>query len=467
MEQRNQKLARRLAGLDAQVRAWSGDFFLNYYGPPRVQVRLDASGEPLYDAETGRLDLEIWYPERGVAYQAVVLVPEGNDAAISRLARGQVDYGVVYRWAPSGTVALWGLRLRGPGPIWQLVSLRRDDADFLTPPGVYDVDLPPPAPYTSPQTDGYQSPNLKEFLYEEAVRRLVPSLPDTLLEPIEAKPLERAPEIGKFLMVIAAETYPHMADVPFAERSARNYFELMIKTQGIPLANSFLLLGDQAGASGIERGLRALFQKIEQTQEDHPRVSILLNFYFAGHIVPVPADGFERYLGAYDTIPDYLHVFPFLSLSNLAKRINAHAAIQEAFLVLEGGLSGMSDGRFVLRGVPNHLRALVASTVDERLLRAYRGSPIAYGKVSVLSSASSYEARHGFSSNLDVESGNRMFTAALLADLLENPRDLPADLPVFFESARQLVQARNVRRSYLAARNQVPQLYLPPREGFP
>jgi len=96
------------------------------------------------------------------------------------------------------------------------------------------------------------------------------------------------------LLAVGIEDYADVADVPFANRSARQFAAVAEKTLGVPSQNVMLLTNDEATGTRIKGRMNTLLNRLG------PQDSLLV--YYAGHGVPDSA-GKAAYLLPQDAGP--------------------------------------------------------------------------------------------------------------------------------------------------------------------
>ena len=227
-------------------------------------------------------------------------------------------------------------------------------------------------------------------------------------------------------VVVGINDYPNVRKLNFAVNDAKAFYELLVRQNGVPEENVFLLLNEKATLTAVRSALGTALKK-KAGKED------MVIIYFAGHgaserdAASEDGDGLTKYLLPYDADMEDLYstALPMREIAHIFNRIRSERLI---FLV-DACYSGASGGRTVSYA---GLRANLSDKFLDRIA-AGRGKVIISASGPNEVSAEDDEMRHG------------IFTYYLL-EAMSGRADVDNDRQISVDEAYQYV-SDNVARA--------------------
>jgi uncharacterized caspase-like protein len=176
---------------------------------------------------------------------------------------------------------------------------------------------------------------------------------------------------GDAAVVVGIERYAHIAQIPGASDNATYWYDYLVRTRGVPLANVGLLLDNDATLEDIEWSIDEATQQVSETGT--------LWFVFVGHGAP-SRDGEDGLLIGFD-VQEKARSMAVRSLrrSQLLARLAASRA-EQIQVYLDTSFSGRAtNGEQLVAGLQPLVVTAADATADPRmtLFTAARGDEYA------------------------------------------------------------------------------------------
>ncbi len=146
----------------------------------------------------------------------------------------------------------------------------------------------------------------------------------------------------KWLFVVGIEKYEYTDNISYAKRSADMFVKTAQKRLGVPKANSYVLINNNASQAKIKTSMKKMLRRVKKGDT--------IYFYYNGHGVPVPSLKNEPFMLASNTEPDFVADESFFALKNIYAKLSDSKA-KKIVAVVDSCFSGVTDGKSVLKGV--------------------------------------------------------------------------------------------------------------------
>ena len=176
--------------------------------------------------------------------------------------------------------------------------------------------------------------------YHPALKELIVSFDDKLLEKIEALPANPVnPKV--WLIAIGISKYDITDNIIYSTKSAQAFALLAKKRFGLTPRRTYVLIGKDATSGRIKDTINLV---VNNVQKDDTIV-----FYYSGHGIPsFPAK--EPYILPKDKDPNFVTADSELKLENIYKKLQKSKA-SKVIAFIDACFSGATDNKSLFKGV--------------------------------------------------------------------------------------------------------------------